>query len=280
MSIQKITILGCGYVGSAVGVEFVRLGRPVRATTTTPLRVAELAALGFAATVWSAADVETLRSLIRDQDAVVLCVAPPGRSQDYRAVYLRAAESLVAVLPESNVRRVIYTSSTRVYGQDAGEWVDESSPTVPRDANGRVLLEAENALLESVRKLAAAQSPGLSATVLRLSGIYGPGRDPAERMLKSAGQARNDGNEWVNLIHRDDIVAAIVKLLETPHHGVLNLSDDRPTTRREYYDRLLAQAGAAGIEWEKPMVGSSCGKRVSNRAIKGMLGIPLQHPRH
>ena len=280
MAIRRVTIIGCGYVGTAVGVEMVRQGQQVRATTTTASRVAELGSQGFETAVWRAGDVEALRGLVQDQDAVVLCVAPGARGADYREVYLRAVESLVASLPDTRVRRVVYTSSTRVYGQDAGEWVDEQSETSPRDENGRVLLKAEKLLLESVERLAQTESRALTATVLRLSGIYGPGRDPAERALKLAGQARDDGGEWVNLIHREDVARAIIRMLAITHQGALNLSDDRPTTRREYYDRQLARAGAVPIAWVKPTEGSPCGKRVSNRAIKELLDLQLQFPHH
>jgi len=280
MAIRRVTIIGCGYVGTAVGVEMVRQEQQVRATTTTASRVAELGKLGFETAVWRAGDVEALRRLVQDQDAVVLCVAPGARGADYRMVYLRAVENLVAALPVTSVRRVVYTSSTRVYGQDRGEWVDEQSVTSPRDENGRVLLEAENLLLESVERLAQSKSREMTATVLRLSGIYGPGRDPAERALKLAGQARDDGGEWVNLVHREDIVQAIIRLLAITHQGALNMSDDRPTTRREYYDRLLARAGVVPIAWAKPTEGVPCGKRVSNWAIKELLGLQLQFPQH
>jgi len=280
MAILRVTIIGCGYVGTAVGVELVRQGKQVRATTTTASRVAELGALGFEAAVWRAGDVAALRTLVQDQEGVVLCVAPGARGADYREVYWRAVESLVAALPETSVRRVVYTSSTRVYGQDAGEWVDEQSETSPRDENGRVLLEAENLLLEGVERLAQSESRELTSTVLRLCGIYGPGRDPAERVLKLAGQARDDGGEWVNLIHREDIAQAIIRLLAITHQGALNLSDDRPTTRQQYYDRLLARGGVAPMAWTKPTEGAPCGKRVSNRAIKELLDMQLQFPQH
>lgn len=277
---RKITILGCGYVGTAVGIELLKRKRQVRATTTTPSRVAELAALGFEAAEWHVDDVQGLSRLIHDQDGVILCVAPGKRTQDYREVFLRGVQSVVAALPGSGVSRIVYTSSTRVYGQDAGEWVDESSATVPHDENGKVLRAAECALLEGVKDLAASEKREVSATVLRLSGIYGPGRDPAERVLKLAGQTRDDGDEWVNLIHRDDIVTAIARLLKVPYHGILNLSDDRPTTRREYYDRLLAEAGLAAIRWSHASDGGRRGKRVDNRTIKRLLDWRPEHPGH
>ncbi len=81
-------------------------------------------------------------------------------------------------------------------------------------------------------------------------------------------------------MHRDDIVQAILKLLEIPYHGVLNLSDDQPATRREYYDRLLAAARLPPIHWIAPPGKPSLGKRVRNELIKQTLGLKLLHPTH
>ena len=84
---------------------------------------------------------------------------------------------------------------------------------------------------------------GITATILRLCGIYGPDRGPQRFAHRFSGQVRTDGEAYLNLVHRDDIVEALYLLLHKPYPGVLNLNDDCPTTRREYYDRLLSQAG-------------------------------------
>lgn len=279
-AVQRVAILGCGYVGTALGRELRRAGREVTATTTSPARLDELRDCGWHAVTWRSGDIGGLRDILGAQDAAVLCVAPAERGADYRGVYLAAVTDLVAALPHSAVSRVIYTSSTRVYGQENGEWVDESSPARPRDEAGRILLEAEHVLLNGVAKQYSSSRRDGSATVLRLSGIYGPGRDPGRRVRALSGSVRDDGDEWVNLIHVEDIVAAMARLLDVPHHGVLNVSDDAPTTRRAYYDRLLARAGLPPIRWTTPSEQSPRGKRIRNDRIKELLGLTLRHPGH
>jgi len=113
-----------------------------------------------------------------------------------------------------------------------------------------------------------------------LAGIYGPGRGPQNRLPQLAGQVCTDGDVYLNLIHVDDIVAALRRLIDLAYEGVLNLSDDEPTTRRDYYDRLMADAGLAPIRWESDASNTKRGKRVSNERIKRDLDLHLRHPMH
>jgi len=275
---QRTAIVGCGYVGTAVGEALVRAGGEVHGTTTSPSRTAELEAKGIVPHVLEVADAAALHGLLAECEAVLLSVGAGREGADYRSVYLAAASHLVAALERTTVSRVVYTSSTRVYAQDDGRWVDEDSPTQPADENGRTLLEAERVLLDAGR--VGAGVPPVFVTVLRLGGIYGPGRDPAARIRQFAGQERRDGDACVNMIHLDDIVAAIVRLLPMPHGGVLNLCDDGPAPRREYYDRIIAAAGLPPIRWISPAGSPPLGKRVGNALIKQTLGLQLQHPFH
>ncbi|MBI4718620.1 MAG: SDR family oxidoreductase [Planctomycetes bacterium] len=286
----RVTILGCGYVGCAIGERLAAQGQRVVGTTTTPDRQATIAAGGMEPQLLRLDEVPALHRLLSDSDAVVLTVAPGKRGGAYRDVYLAGARSLLLALPLTPVRHLIYTSSTRVYGQDDGSWVTESSPAQPADEAGQVLAATERTLRWGV----AALSPGAPGTVcgtalpgchtivtvLRLSGIYGPGRDPRPRICAQAGGERHDGEEFVNMIHRDDIVDAVVALLHRPYDGVLNLTDDEPLRRRDYYDRVLAAAGLPPICWTTPQAELYQGKRVSNEGIKQHLGLTLRHPRH
>jgi len=272
---RRIAIIGCGYVGSAVGEALARTDWDVHGTTTSPTKTAALEARGIVPHVLEVADVTALHDLFSECDHVLLSVAAGRRGRDYRSVYLAGAENVRRAVVGTPVFRIVYTSSTRVYGQDDGSWVDEESPTEPVDDNGRVLLKAERTLLGGDSGNGGAGDPCVS--VVRLSGIYGPGRDPSARILQSAGQERSDGDAYVNLIHLDDIVAALVKLLSTRHHGVLNLSDDAPVTRRDYYDRIIADASLPPIRWLRPDGPPHLGKRIRNSRIKQTLGLTMQH---
>ncbi len=277
---EKLIIIGCGYLGSAAGAALLcsprhrkRFGEII-ATTTTPARAEELERLGFTPAVLELAGESRLRELLAGCSAALLTVAAGRKSAGYREVYLEGIRHFLNAARGADLRRIIYTSSIAVYGQEDGSWVDESSPAEPATENGRILLDAERALLRGAEEL------GATATSLRPSGIYGPGRGPQNLIASLAGKERSDGGAWLNLVHRDDIVQALLKLLEIPYHGVLNLNDDQPATRREYYDRRLAAAGLAPIRWaalpEKP----SLGKRVRNELIKKTLCLTLLHPTH
>lgn len=270
-----VAIVGCGYVGCALGRALVEAGCHVRGTTTTPGRVEELRAGGMEPALLDLRESSRLHDLLQDRDACYLTVAPGSRSRDYREVYLDGARALADAIVGTPVRRVVYTSSTRVYGQEDGRWVDEDSPTEPADANGQALLEAERILLA----LGHAAASGVRVTVLRLAGIYGPGRDFRARITARAGEARTDGDEFLNLIHVDDVAAVLAKLLSVEHHGVFTLADHEPLLRRELYDAVLRQAGQPPIRWMPPAVPPPRGKRVRNQRIKDALNLTLRYPR-
>jgi nucleoside-diphosphate-sugar epimerase len=245
------------------------------------------------------ADARRLRALLADRESVYLTIAPRTPGEDYREVYLASARRLLAAARGTAVRRIIYTSSTRVYGQDDGSWVDERSPTEPKDEKGRILLEAERTLLsaspetdshrtEEWSVTAPAAGPGAAltlepgqtvhVTVVRMSGIYGPGRMLDDRVHAAAGTERRGGAAFVNLIHRDDIVTALTALLTNPYHGVLNLSNDQPEQRQNLYDRIIAQGGLPPIRWVTGDQSAGRAKRIRNTLIKRTLGLTLQHP--
>lgn len=277
---RRIAIIGCGYIGAALGERLAADGNDVVGTTTTEARIEALRSLGISPVVLDVADGDRLHEMLADRDAAILTIAPKSRGQDYRDVYLAAVNSLTRAAVGTAVRRIIYTSSTRVYGQTDGCWVDEDSPMEPADDKGRVLLEAERVLLARANDTADAASlrsddPSPAVTVLRLSGIYGPGRDASERIASLAGTERDDSNVYVNRIHRDDVVLAMVALLDVHHHGALNLSSQQPQTRREFYDAILKAKGLPPIRWLSGGVDTSRGKRIRSARIRELLHLPV-----
>lgn len=274
MTASRVAVLGCGYVGSALVRRLAHAGHDCVATTTTPERVDAIRRLGAKPTVIRLAETRRLHALLCDREVVVLTAGAGGAKRSYREVYLDGARSVLRASAETPVGRIVYTSSTGVYGQNDGGWVDETSTTEPSSERGRILVAAERCLLQG------APAMGMTAAVLRLSGIYGPGRDPAERARAQAGRDRSDGDVYVNLIHLDDVVAAIATLVNASFHGVLNLTDDRPATRRERCDPLIAAAGLAPIRWTSESPPTARGKRVRNDLIKRALGLRLIHPHY
>lgn len=196
-------------------------------------------------------------------DAVLMAVGADGRSEsEYRSAYVDGPGNLAAAL--GGVRREVVLSSTGVFGADDGRDVGVEAAPEPTTVTGRVLLEAEEAAFER------------GATVLRLAGIYGPGRVRLLRTIRD-GTAWQRGNldAWSNLIHRDDAAGLSLRLLELDAppkvvHGV----DDTPTVRRELLAGLAELMGVeapGGGEAE-----ATRGKRVLNGGL-GRLGYALKH---
>ncbi|GJM24399.1 MAG: hypothetical protein DHS20C16_08140 [Phycisphaerae bacterium] len=245
----------------------------MRGSTTSTQRLDEIAACGIEPIQLDASDAGAVCSAAKGCDAIYLCVGA-GRSRPYGDVYVPAAHSVIAAVNANDIRRVIYTSSTGVYAQDDGQWVDEESAVAPTTDNGKILVETERVLLEQ-----SAADGRANVSVVRLGGIYGPGRALVDFVRRSAGTTRSDGGGYVNMIHLDDISRALASLLDVPHHGVLNLCDDQPVTRQEFYDSIAAKHDLPVINW-RPSEDESLGKRVCNKRIKDLLDFELKHPAH
>jgi len=202
--VAGILIAGCGYVGSALARIRVAKGDAVIGLRRHPVDLP-------AGVVPISADLAVPRSLTDlpgPIDAVVYAASPAGRDDAfYRTTYVEGLRNLIGVLAKRDVppRRLIFVSSTAVYGQRKGEWVDEASETTPEHWSGRRLLEAEALLLGS----------GLPAVVLRLGGIYGPRRT---RLLEGVRQGRvsiaRGAPQYTNRIHRDDCAGILDHLLD------------------------------------------------------------------
>lgn len=193
---------------------------------------------------------EGFSSLPRRPDALVFCAAPEQRTEAaYHALYVDGLRRLLDAL---EIPRLIFVSSTAVYAEDAGEWVDETTPPRAEQFNGRVLLEAEREL--------AAHTGGL---VLRLSGIYGPGR---EAMLRHAREGSANRRRWSNRIHIDDAATALAHLLDAEMPEPLYLgSDNEPAKECTVQAWLRAREGLPGVVQD---AAPDSGRRVSNASLR------------
>ncbi len=200
----NLLIAGCGYVGSALARVCVERGDNVFGLRRNPVVLPS----GVVAIAADLAVPRTLADLPAAIDVVVYAASPGGRDDAfYRTTYVEGLRNLIAALSAQRQapRRTIFVSSTAVYGQTRGEWVDETSATEPDHFSGRRLLEAEAILRGS----------GLPGLVLRLGGIYGPRRT---RLIDEVRQGRAaisaGGPRYSNRIHRDDCVGALVHLID------------------------------------------------------------------
>lgn len=225
---------------------------------------------------WHRADLsvpETLADLPEGITHILFSAAPNVRTEkEYRAVYLNGLQNIVSAGYNPALTRIIFVSSTAVYGEHSGEWVDEQTPIHPKNFNGCVLAEAEKWLEQFGLK------KSLATINVRLSGIYGPGRTYLLEKLK-LGQAGAPSMpvHWTNRIHVDDASAAVVHLLSLTHpEKTYIVTDSTPLPMRTLYEDLAQRVGGpVPAEGAAPdFVGS---KRLSNAKLLAT-GFKLRWP--
>jgi len=237
----RVAILGCGYVG-------LELGRRLRAASHEVVGVRRSAdgldavdAAGLTPVRADVTDPESLAS-VPDADWLVFAASSGGRGADAaRRVYVEGLETTIDhfAARDEPPDRLVYTSSTGVYGDHGGDWVDEATPLDPTTEKTRVLAEAERVARER------AAERGIDGTVARFAGLYGPGRYRLERYL--------DGpvtEGYLNMVHRDDAAGAVAHLLteDLARDEVVLVVDDEPADKWAFADWLADQYGVPSPE--------------------------------
>ena len=247
--LEHSAILGCGYVGSALAEYWQEQGHFVTGTTTSTERVALLSKTVSQAVVIEGNDLSGLRSLLQGQDTLVVSVAPTGFQEadgsTYEATYLTTAKNLVTALGQCpSVKQVIYLSSCSVYGDRQGKWVDETAQIDPLEYKSQVIHEAEKIILQ-------AANDRQKVCVLRLGGIYGPGRELVNMFGGLAGMTMpGKGDRFINWVHRDDIISAIDFARLNQLDGIYNLVDDSQLTVKEQVKLVCARYGLPQVNWD------------------------------
>ncbi|MFQ5519104.1 MAG: NAD-dependent epimerase/dehydratase family protein, partial [Mariprofundus sp.] len=210
---QCLLILGCGYVGGKLAQACLAQGMRVIGVTRSRERADSLQRLGIEAVV-AASPADLSRELLAAVDAVVDSIPLSRHEQFMHAGQLEWLPQLAPNL--SHIRWAAYLSTTGVYGDADGAWVDESWPCKPTSARGIERLKAEQAWLQS----------GLAAEVFRLAGIYGPERNIMARLKGGAYKAVQwQPAHYSSRIHVDDIVAALMAAMRKPKAGrIVNLA--------------------------------------------------------
>jgi nucleoside-diphosphate-sugar epimerase len=275
---MRVLIVGCGYVGLPLGAELVRLGHEVFGLTLSGQRAAEMQAAGLQPLQADITRPEELARLPRGLDWVVNTVSSrKGGLEEYRRVYLEGTRQLLAWLEAAPPRKFVYTSSTSVYGQTDGSITKESSPAEPAGELGKVLAQTERLLLE------AARARKFPAIVVRVAGIYGPGRGHLFlQYLQDQARIAGRGERLINMIHRDDVVACLAATLASGRAGeIYNAVDDEPVPQIHFFRWLSETLGK-----NMPPFGAEAGpgkravtnKKVSNRKLRMELGCALRYP--
>ncbi len=271
----RILIAGCGYIGKALGVSLLADGVPFVGLTRSEEGAEMLRQQGweaFAADIGDPLTCQRLAQCLPDLEAIIHCAASGkgGTEADYARVYRDGCQNLLTAFPRA---RLFFTSSTSVYPQIDGSLITEASEAEPKRGNGQILRAAENLVI------------GGGGTVLRLGGIYGPGRSVLLRNFlegKSTIDTREqppatpDGR-WINQIHQADVVGAARFLMSQTKERIagqwFNLTDSRPLTQREVYSHFAEKFSRplppSAVPDETRKRGWSH-KRVSNAKLRGI----------
>lgn len=270
---MRVLIAGCGYVGTALGIRLAEGGHRVFGLRRDPSNLPS----GIEPVAADLLDPDLAKRL-PPADRVVYAAAAGASTPDaYRRIYVDGVRNLLSSLNGRGVKegserapdRFIFVSSTGVYGDRGGAPVDESTPTEPEMFRGTQVLDGEQ----------VAHGGPIPATVLRLGGIYGPGRTRLlDRIREGTAACPPGGPIWSNRIHRDDAARALEHLLELPRPGSVYLGvDDRPTPICKVYRTLARMLDAPEPVVDESARRSRSNKRCINRRLRAS-GFRLLYP--
>ncbi len=272
---SPVAIVGHGGLGELVAARERAAGRGVLGLARRPR---ELAGGEFIAcdldgiTAWPA-------PLARCREIYYFVPPPDTGPTDPRL------EGFLAACPPTGRYRLLLVSTTAVYGDAGGAWLDERAPARPGSDRGRRRLAAEQALWQWRR-----QAPGREAVVLRVAGIYGPRRLPLERLRQGMAVLEASLAGFSNRIHEDDLATACVAAMRRGGDGeVYNVSDGQPSSMTDYFCRVAAHFGLPRprlLGWDEakrrlsPAMLSYLreSRRIDNRKLREQLGVQLRYP--
>jgi nucleoside-diphosphate-sugar epimerase len=245
------------------------------AVTRSPQRAETLRAVGLEPLVADVTRPETLAGLPA-AETVLWAVGWDAHSPaTRRQLYVEGLGHVLAALPPTT-GRIIFISSTGVYGDAGGDWVDEDSPCRPRREAGRALLAAE--------ELLRAHPLGRRAVVLRMAGIYGPGRLLRTAELLAGRPMPVASGSFLNLIHVEDAATAVLAAAARaqPPRTYL-ICDGQPVERRAYFARAAELLGGPAPQFVEPPLGAAdsrhdgSNKRTRNARMTAELGVTLKY---
>ncbi|WP_460119669.1 SDR family oxidoreductase [Pseudomonas sp. S2_C03] len=268
MSAPSVLIAGCGDVGSRLASRLLKFGWEVHGLRRNVARLPE-GVIGVAGDLFNKECPATWP--IGAVDYLVYCAAATDHDEaGYRAAYIQGLQHVLEWLNDYGQapKRLVFVSSSSVFGQQNGEWVNETSPAVATGYSGQVMLEAEQVALSS----------GFPASIVRLTGIYGPGREWLLTQVRRGYRVVTEPPLYGNRIHVDDAAGLIAFLLEADHRGVALDDvyigvDDAPAPLADVVGWLREYLGVT--EWaDDASVRRTGSKRCSNARAKALGWTP------
>jgi nucleoside-diphosphate-sugar epimerase len=277
---MRILIVGCGYVGLPLGIQFLTQGHSVFGIRRSAAAIEPLRAAGIEPLIADITRRDDLAKLPLPFDWVINTVSSgKGGIEQYMEVYFQGTRNLIDWLAPAPPRKFVYTSSTSVYAQEDASLVKETSPTEPTTETGKVLAATEKMLLDAVK------TKNFPAAILRVAGIYGPQRGHLFlQYLRNEAKITGQGLRWINMIHREDVIGCIVAALENGRPGeIYNAVDDEPVPEIHFFRWLSETLGKNMPPFapDAPVAQGKRGatnKRVMNRKLKVELGYPFRFP--
>jgi nucleoside-diphosphate-sugar epimerase len=267
---MTVLIAGCGDLGTEAGLRFAARGRRVIGWRRSPEKLP-------APIEGVAADLEReLPTIPPEVEIVVVAIAAKEASEAaYRSAYVDGLRNVLDALERDGVtpRRVLFVSSTAVYGDTDGGTVDERTAPEPPSFSGRIILEAEKVLQSRFASSATA------AVVLRLGGIYGPGRTRLIDQVRQGTAVNPDEPRLTNRIHRDDAAEAIVHLTTMPAEpaGIYLGVDDKPVELGPVFEFLASEMGYPSPS-SGPVAATRGGNKRCSNALLRSTGFEFEYP--
>lgn len=257
-------IVGCGFVGRVLARKLLARGDRVIGMTRTLASAGKLRKHGVEPVIASVTDREAMRAAIDvlpgDEPVDVYYLVPPGRPSPGgptpQQVVIDGAKNTLAALAGKQIRRIVVASSTAVYGQRDGEFVDADTPAEPIDERGQLLRDGEQAWLDADTNAGTNADTNthtnadgdIPARIVRLAGLYGPGRIIGLRAVRDGAPIVGDPDAWLNLIHVDDAAELLIATMTSRAAAPVELgSDGTPVRRIAYYSHLAQRIGAPPV---------------------------------
>ncbi len=272
-------IIGCGYIGQRLARRLRDDGQPVQGLVRSAESAAALERLGIGALIRDL-DRETLPAdSTRGRQVFFLAPPPPRGQRD-----TRMRRFLAGLEHSGQPRRILYISTTGVYGDCQGAWVDETRPARPRADRARRRWDAEQQLR------AWRERSGGELVILRVAGIYGPGKLPLARLRRQVPMVAEADAPWTNRIHADDLVeVCLAAMRRAPDGALYNACDGTPGNMTDYFNRVADLAGLprppiVSLAEARETLSSGLlsylaeSRRLSNRRLLDELGIQLRYP--